>query len=498
MTSRAQASEPKLGLPTMLSYGVGSVAFGISVQSLSAAVLQLYFNQVIGLPAVWVGAAIMASLVVDAVLDPLIGRWSDNFRSRLGRRHPFMYAAAGPTAFAFFFLWNPPHGLTTGGQFAFMIGMLIAVRLSVSLYEIPSTALAPELAPDYDRRTTLLAFRYFFGIIGGAAITFLLYQVFLRQDEANPLGVLNPEGYAHFGGFAAVVMFVCILLSTAATHGRIRHLHQAPARDVPLRQAIAEIVANFSNRSLLVLMLSGLVGGVSLGLTSGLSTYFYIHLWGLKSQQVSYIIAGGLIASLLGVTLAPLMSRLMGKKRAMILLFSISLVASLIPIGFRLLGWMPPNGTPLLLGLLIGDYVVTTTLGLMGFIIVTSMVADVVEDNAVRTGQRSEGLLFAANSLLSKCTTGVGAFTAGALLSLVQFPAHAAPGSVDPDIMRHLALIYLPAVALLSGTSIAVLTLYRIDRATHERNLERLRDAAALAELAEHELDPHLEARRTT
>jgi len=126
------------------------------------------------------------------------------------------------------------------------------------------------------------------------------------------------------------------------------------------------------------------------------------------------------------------------------------------------------------------------------------MVADVVEDNAVRTGQRSEGLLFAANSLLSKCTTGVGAFTAGALLSLVQFPAHAAPGSVDPDIMRHLALIYLPAVALLSGTSIAVLTLYRIDRATHERNLERLRDAAALAELAEHELDPHLEARRTT
>lgn len=491
MTTAATAAGGKLGLPTMLSYGVGSVAFGISTQALSAAVLQLYFNQVIGLPAVWVGAAIMASLIVDAVMDPMIGRWSDNFRSRFGRRHPFMYASAGPTALAFFFLWNPPHDLSTGAQFAFMIGMLIAVRLAVSLYEIPSTALAPELAPDYDRRTTLLAFRFFFGIIGGATITFLLYQVFLRQDAANPLGVLNPEGYARFGSFAAVVMFVCILLSTAATHGRIRHLHQAPARVVPFREAIAEVVANFSNRSLLALMLSGLVGGVSLGMTSGLSTYFYIHLWGLQSQQVSYIIAGGLIASLLGVTLAPLMSRLMGKKRAMIVLFSVSLFASLIPISFKLMGWMPANGTPLLLGLLVADYVVTTTLGLMGFIIVSSMVADVVEDNAVRTGQRSEGLLFAANSLLSKCTIGVGAFAAGALLSAVEFPAHAIQGTVDPQIMRHLALAYLPTVALLSGLSIAVLGFYRIDRATHERNLSRLREAAAIAELNEHEeLDP--------
>lgn len=487
MKDAAPPQGPALGLPTMLSYGVGSVSFGIANQSLSAAVLQLYFNQVIGLPAIWVGTAIMASLLIDAFIDPMIGRWSDGFRSPLGRRHPFMYAAAGPTALAFFFLWNPPHDLSVGWQFAFMIGMLVAVRLSISLYEIPSTALAPELAPDYDRRTTLLAYRYFFGIIGGAAITFLLYQVFLRQDADNPLGVLNPEGYARFGAFAAAVMALCILASTAATHGRIRHLHQAPVRAVSLRQAIAEVAANLSNPSMLVLMLSGLIGGVSLGLTSGLSTYFYIHFWGLKSQQISYIIAGGLIASLVGVTLAPLLSRRMGKKQTMIGLFSISLVASLIPISLRLLDLMPANGTPLLLWLLVGDYVVTTSLGLMGFIVVTSMVADVVEDNAVRTGLRSEGLLFAANSLLSKCMIGIGAFMAGALLSLVQFPTHAAQGTVDPQLMRTLALIYLPVVATLSGLSIAVLSLYKIDRATHERNLASLSEAAALVEMTQHE-----------
>ena len=99
----------------------------------------------------------------------------------------------------------------------------------------------------------------------------------------------------------------------------------------------------------------------------------------------------------------------------------------------------------------------------------------------MRSGARSEGVLFAANGLVPKITTGIGAFLAGLVLNVVHFPTRAAPGSVDPEIVRHLALIYLPCIAVLTGSSIAALSFYKIDRATHERNLERLREAAALA-----------------
>ena len=81
---------PPLGLPIKLTYGLGSVAMGVALAVLSASVVQLYFSRVLGIPAVWVGAAILISLTVDAVLDPLIGQWTDNMRSRWGRRHPFM------------------------------------------------------------------------------------------------------------------------------------------------------------------------------------------------------------------------------------------------------------------------------------------------------------------------------------------------------------------------------------------------------------------------
>lgn len=471
---------PPLGFAVKLTYGLGSVAFGVSGAVLSAAVLQLYFNQVIGLPAVWVGFAIMVSLIADVIIDPLIGHWSDNLRSRWGRRHPFMYASAIPVAAFFYFLWHAPKGLDGTPLLLFAVTMLIAVRVSVASYEIPSTALAPELAPDYDKRTSLIAVRWFFGIGAIAVISIILYTVYLRQDAANPLGVLNRDRYAQFGTMAAIVMFVCILVSSAATHSRIPYLHKAPVRKLTILQTFREIRSVFANPALISLMASGVLGGAGLGITAALQNYFYLHLWGLKSQMIGPLAAGGLLASVVGVFLAPFLSRRFGKKRAMIGLLGLSVFAGLLPISGRLLGIMPPNGTRLLYGLLFGDVVLTSTMGLIGLVIVASMVADVVEDQQVRTGIRSEGVLFAANGLVPKFTLGLGAFIAGALISLVGFPVHAMPGSVDPHIVRQLAIYYIPCVIALNGGSVVVLLFYKIDRAAHERNVAALRQAAAV------------------
>jgi Na+/melibiose symporter-like transporter len=330
-----------------------------------------------------------------------------------------------------------------------------------------------------------MAFRWFFAIGAIAAMQMILYTVFLRQDAANPLGVLNPERYAQFGALAAVLIAACILVSAAATHSRIRYLHRPPARHAGMAETFRQIAATFGNPALVVVMASSVLGGTGVGITSTLSNYFYLHLWGLKSQAIGPLAAGGLAASVIGVFLAPFLAKRFGKKQAMIGLFSTSVFTSLLPIGGRLLGIMPPNGTGLLYGLLFADVVVTAALGLMGFVIISSMVADVAEDQAVKSGARSEGVLFAANGLVGKFTLGIGAFIAGILISAVGFPVHAAPGTVDPDIVRRLAMFYLPCVLIFNGGSVVVLQFYKIDRAAHERNVARLRETAALAEAAE-------------
>jgi GPH family glycoside/pentoside/hexuronide:cation symporter len=319
-------------------------------------------------------------------------------------------------------------------------------------------------------------------------ISIVLYTVYLRQDASNPLGVLNRQRYAEFGAMAASVMFVCILISSAATHSRIPYLHKPPARPTSLAKTIREVAQVFANPALLVLMGANILGGAGLGITVALQNYFYLHLWGLKPQMIGPLASGGLLASVIGVFLAPFLSRRFGKKRAMLGLLAVSVFAGLLPISGRLIGIMPPNGTNLLYGLLFGDVVLAATVGLMGLVILASMVADVVEDQQVKTGIRSEGVLFAANGLVPKFTGGLGAFIAGALISLVGFPVKAMPGTVDPEIVRHLALLYIPCVIVLNGGSVLALSFYRIDRATHERNVAHLREAAALAETA------HIEA----
>jgi len=473
---QSSSGRPPLTLATNIWYGIGSIAFGIHLTVLTSALL-LFYNQVVGLPAEWVGAAMAITLIFDAICDPLIGEWSDHTRSRWGRRHPFMYASALPAAIAFYFLFDPPLGWSKSHLLIYMGVMLMTVRVLLSLYEIPSQALGPELTLDYDKRTSLMSSRFFFGTLGGAGMSIVSLQVFLRKDATHPLGLLSPAGYRETALVASIVIFVSIIISCLGTHRFIGALVHEPRVRSTWREKFQELSGTLTNRSFLALTISGVVGALSIGLRQGLDFYISAYFFNLTPAQMSYLAAAALFAAFAGVGLAPAISKRFGKKQSMIGVFFASLFASVAPIAMRLIGFLPPNGTGALFAIVFVFTFVAATLGLSGFIIVTSMMADVVEDAAVSTGQRSEGLLFAANGLISKCVTGVGTFLSALVLGWVSFPQHATPGQVDPAILHHLGMVFVPIVVIFSAISIAVLMYYDIDRSRHQKNLERLGNA---------------------
>lgn len=477
MPSETGKSRASTGPAVRLGYGLGALAFGIGGTTLSGSVLQLYFNQVIGLPAVWVGTALMISMVVDAVIDPLVGRWSDNLRSPLGRRHTLMYASALPAALGFYLMWHAPRGLAPVGLFAFMVGMLLFVRIASSFFEIPSLALAPELAPEYHERTRLLAWRFMFLVMGGALVSAVLYQVFLRQDAANPLGMLNRQRYSDFGVFAAIVIFAAIMISTLATHGRIRRLHVPPPRRASWREAAAELRQIVTHRSMAILMTTNLLIAIAGGVTAGLSAYLYLHFWGLKPQAMSIILTLGPLSAFLALWAAPRLSQRFGKRETVLGFYGTWLVTAIIPMSARLVGWMPANGSAALLDLLVLDFFLGVGFAVGCHIVLNSMLSDASEDIAVKTGRRSEGVLFAAYGLLGKCGNGVGAFLAGVLLTLVHFPEKAMPGTVAPEITRDLVLVNIPVLLLFNLCGLTCISLYDHDRRRHELNLAALERA---------------------
>jgi GPH family glycoside/pentoside/hexuronide:cation symporter len=483
VSQESNSQRPPLTFSTNVLYGVGSVAFGVHQTTLTAA-LMLFFNQVVGLPAAWVGGAMALTLIFDAICDPLIGEWSDNTRSRWGRRHPFMYASAVPAAVAFYFLFNPPLGWSQVHLLIYMGVMLVTVRVLLSLYEVPSSALGPKLTLDYDQRTSLMSSRFFFGTLGGAGMSILALQVFLRKDATHPLGLLNRAGYSQTAIVAGIVIFLSIMISSLGTHHFIRSLVHEPRVRSTWREKFHEVAGTVTNRSFLALTISGIVGAISMGMRQGLDFYISAYFFELTPAQMSYLAVAALFAAFAGVVLAPAISTRFGKKPAMIGVFFASLFASITPITLRLIGFLPPNGTHALFTIVLAFTFIAATLGLTGFIIVSSMMADVVEDAAVATGQRSEGLLFAANGLISKCVTGVGTFFSGLVLAWVSFPQHAVPGQVDTAVLYHLGMVFVPIVATFSGIAIAVLLFYDIDRSTHQRNVERLEEAEGASRLA--------------
>ena len=102
------------------------------------------------------------------------------------------------------------------------------------------------------------------------------------------------------------------------------------------------------------------------------------------------------------------------------------------------------------------------------------MTMDIVEQQQVRTGRRSEGLLFATENLVKKMTSGFGVFASGLLLTLAHFPVGAERGEVPEGVMTTMVAYYIPAkVALIVGAMVTLL-FYSISRRDHEANLRAL------------------------
>ncbi|WP_374469312.1 MFS transporter [Phenylobacterium sp.] len=482
--SETKPAAQRLSLTTQLFYGSGTIAFGVKDNGFSYFLL-IFYNQVMGLPAQTVGLAIMIALVVDAFIDPIVGQVSDNWRSRWGRRHPFMYAAAIPAAVSYLLIWNPPAGWDHGRLFLYLIVTAVLIRSFITLYEIPSQALAAELTADYDERTRLLSWRMLFSWIGGLVVFFAAWTVFLRPTPEHPVGQLNPAGYHTYGIAAAALMFVAILVSAIGTHRQIPRLRVAPHREATLGVLVREMFGTLANRSFLALLGAYLFFSMAVGLVFSISTYMSTYFWEFSTRQIGFFAFSSLTAAVIAAALAPAVSRRFNKRPSAIAMIVVSLLVGAAPVVLRLLGLLPGNDWPALYPLIFVQNILSTAMGTAGAILMNSMIADVVEDSELRTGRRQEGLFFAAAAFIQKAVSGVGIFASGLLLGFVQFPQGAQPGAVAPEIIHRLGATYVPVLAVLYVAALSFLTGYRISRRSHEESLARLAAATELAEAGE-------------
>lgn len=461
---------------TKIAYGFGSVAYGTKDAGLKYFLL-LFYAQVVGMDARLVSLAILIALVFDAISDPIVGYWSDNFRSKWGRRHPFMYAAAIPVAVSYYFIWTPPEGWGDQALFWYIVVLAVTIRTFITVYETPSTALAPELTDNYDERSSILSYRYFFGWTGGnamAVIAFaLIFPAFVTVAYAN--GQFNPDAYAFYGLVGSLVIFSAIMISALGTHRYIPHLRQAPPkREMTLKMIFAEIYGTVASGSFFALFCASLLAFTASGLSAGLIFYFTTYFWGFTTEQIGAITLGVFFSAFIGGGLAPIVTRKLGKKRGALIVGLIAFIGAPLPIFLRLIDVLPANGTPEIFWIVLITNTLDVGLIICYQILAASMMADLVEQGEAKTGNRSEGLFFAAATFMRKFGEGFGIVIAGFILSAVGVAAGAQQGELSDETLWNLGAVYVPVILGLFLTVIGIISFYKIDRTKHEETLREL------------------------
>ena len=249
----------RLPLRLKLGNGVGSIAYGVKDNGF-AVLLLLFYSQVLGLEARLVGLILLVALLLDALVDPLVGYWSDKTHSRWGKRHPWMYAAILPMAGAWLMLWHPPQ-TSSNWLYGYLLLFAFLMRAAVSCYEIPALSVMPGLTSDYDERTSLTRWRYVFAWAGGLAMLMLAFGVFLVPSVRYPVGQLNIDGYGYYGWTGAGLMVAAALAGALSTHRRIARLDSSPAVHLPLGETVRKVAKTQPRRQPIAAFICALMAG---------------------------------------------------------------------------------------------------------------------------------------------------------------------------------------------------------------------------------------------
>ncbi|MFL2935939.1 MAG: MFS transporter [Myxococcota bacterium] len=471
----SSSGEVTLDLSTKLSFSVAAMASG--TLSMGVAYFSMvYYNAALGVSATIVGAALALALVVDAISDPLVGTWSDRVRTRWGRRLPFMYAAALPSAILFWVFWNPPAWALASDVMAFWYLFLLtaAIRLTITLFDVPVMALVPELTDSYDGRSELLSYHSNMLFGWTALVSAAMYGYFLKSTPEYTTGVLNVTGYQEAGLAGALVVVVAMWACAAGLHKHIPRLQEHQDAATHTATHFRDLLKPFRNRSLAALLASRLISAAVYGTHAALFQYMARYFWDLP-EHVLFVFS---LVAVIGVPVAFwLMPRLFygrEKKHVAILILSVGLVCDSGPVILRLFELMPANGTDALIYTYYGIGIVQNAIGILSAVAIGSMLAEVVDDHAARTGDHLAGLISSSQTFMKKATSGLGTAIAGWVLAAISFPTKTDVSEVPAETIFDLGLFYGPLLAVLSLAAILVLLGYNISRADHDRNIETI------------------------
>ncbi|HSJ96751.1 MAG TPA: MFS transporter [Myxococcota bacterium] len=441
------AREEALPVRVKAGFALGDHSINLQLSSLSLFFL-FFLTEVAGLPPVQAGLVLLVGRAADAFTDPLMGRLSDLTPWRWGRRRPYFLLGALPFGATTALLWSTPVETPDGAKFAWYAAIYVCNTLASTTLAVPYMALLPELATDYDERTSLNTYR----AVGAISATMAI-AVGLRP-LVEWLGG-GPSAWEQAGLALGLCVALPWLLVYRVTWERpdlrqpssVRFL--AGARLAARNRAYRHLVGLFLSARIAV----DVVGAMFL---------FYFTYWIGRPEDFPITLGLMLTADVLSLPIWMRIARRFDKRAIFVVgsLWWIGAQAALFAVG-------PEHPRALIFAI--------ATLAGVGYAVADlmpwSMLGDVIDADELYTGERRDGLYAGFFTFLRKLGGATGVALAGLLLQLAGFEA-GRPQSDTAVLTIRLLTGVLPALFLI--VAIAVALGYPLSLSRHREIAERL------------------------
>jgi len=415
----------RLGSFAKSIYASGDFTLNTALSALSLVYAQYFLVQVADIRPVLAGLIPLVGRTIDAFFDPLMGRISDRTHWRSGRRRPWFLIGALPYGLLFAAMWADAPFQGSAARFVYYATAYTLMNLAMSVLTVPYVAIQPEMAVDYDERTSLNVYRTVGGTLG-------IFAAVTIEPIAESLGG-GKQGFAQAGALFGLLVALPWLAVHRVTFERPEFRERRS--EAGFRESV---VQTFRHRTFVQLTAIYIMGRIAMDLAAALLILFMSY-WIGRREDFTIVMALFLGAVVLALPFWLTLAR--GRDKAHVFVAG-SLLWMVMSAGLAAFHPDSPRWAMILYVPLVG----------IGFAVVDvmpwSMLGEVIDEDDLATGERREGLYNGMFAFLRKLGGAVGVFLVMAALDLFGYEKGHEQGDVARQAIRWMtALAPVPFLA---------------------------------------------------
>ena len=314
-----------LSFKNKFCYGVGGLGYSSMSQTLNSFIM-FFATAVMGISGSLVGIAIAISSLWDGVSDPLVGYLSDNTKNKFfGKRLGFMFFGIFAIAFLNICIWSMPAGMPEIAKFFWLLIGMLAIETANTCFGTPYSALAIDIAPDYNEQSKVQSFKTVFNIIGMILPNILMY-FFMSSISLSIQTQYTQEGYIKIACINSSLLIILGLITIFATLHYVRK-NNIYSMDIPKEKFnFSKLMTGYfdilKKKNFRTVILGYSFATISSAFLTSVGMHLFTYCYHFSSTQISIVLIslfGGAIAS---QPLWVYLSKRIEKKRALIISLS--------------------------------------------------------------------------------------------------------------------------------------------------------------------------------